>query len=368
MSERTVRVGVIGAGGFAETCHIPGIQAHPQGEVVALCARNRDRVRDMADRLGVPDIHTDYQELIARRDIDAVTIATPDVLHLPVAAAALQAGKHVFCEKPLAMNAAEARQMADLADRTGLVAMVAFTFRYTRALPAVRRILREGIVGDPFFVEIRVHWGDIGFPDSSLTWRERSAESAAGVWGDGASHLFDALAFALAPVREVCAQVMILPRPPGRPQPDNVDLATCLARLQLPLTRPMPPDISGPGSVEPGTVQVTLLTSRVDRPELAGDTMYVVGTDGAVQISLNRGQHERARLLRRGSEWQDLALPPDALTDQPLALMRMMAAFVDGILRGRLGTDDPDFRAGLHAQQALDAAILSAHTGQWQPV
>jgi predicted dehydrogenase len=87
------RVAVIGAGLFAEQCHIPGIQAHPQAEVVALCARNRERVTAMAARFGVTDVYTNYRELLGRADIDAVTVATPDVLHHEVAIAALHTGK-----------------------------------------------------------------------------------------------------------------------------------------------------------------------------------------------------------------------------------------------------------------------------------
>src|SRR5947209_1815430 len=105
--EHRIRVGVIGAGLFAEQCHIPGLQAHPRAEVVALCARNQTRVAALAARMGVTDTYADYHELLARSDIDAVTVATPDALHLPVVLAALAAGKHVFCEKPLALNVAE---------------------------------------------------------------------------------------------------------------------------------------------------------------------------------------------------------------------------------------------------------------------
>jgi len=130
MQGRKVRVGIIGAGDFAEVCHIPGINAHPLGEVVALCARNRERVTALAARCGVPDIHTDYQGLLAREDIDAVTIAGPDALHGPATFAALAAGKHVFCEKPLAMDAAEAERMVEACAQSGRVGMVSYTFRY----------------------------------------------------------------------------------------------------------------------------------------------------------------------------------------------------------------------------------------------
>src|SRR5947209_8778580 len=185
MSERRVRVGVVGAGRFAAECHVPGVQAHPRGEVVALCARNRERTAALAARLGVPEVYTDYRELIARPDVDAITVATPDALHRPVAVAALEAGKHVFCEKPLAMNVAEARTMVEVADRSGQVAMVAFTFRYARALQELRRLLRQGAIGTPFHVAMQVHWGGIVAAGAPLTWREQAGESAAGIWADG---------------------------------------------------------------------------------------------------------------------------------------------------------------------------------------
>src|SRR5438067_925164 len=265
MSERRVRVGVVGAGRFAKECHVPGVQAHPQGEVVALCARNRERAAAMAAQLGVPEVYTDYRELIARPDVDAITVATPDALHLPVAVAALEAGKHVFCEKPLAMNVAEARTMVEVAGRSGLVAMVAFTFRYTRALQELRRLLGQGTIGTPFHVTMQVHWGSIMTPGAALTWRDQASASAAGIWADGGAHLFDALAYALAPAQEVCAQMMIVQREEGTPQPDTVDLATALARLRVPRARAAGRP-SAYADREPGTVHVSLLLSRVDRP------------------------------------------------------------------------------------------------------
>lgn len=367
MSERLVRIGVIGAGGFAEQCHIPGIRAHPQGEVVALCARTAERVTAMARRLGVPEVYSDYRELLAQPEIDAVTVATPDAAHLPVTLAALEAGKHVFCDKPLAMNVAEARRMVEAAQRSGLVNMVAFTFRYAIALRTLRRLIAEGAAGTPFYVSMQVHWGGIGFPDGVLTWREQAGQSAAGIWGDGASHLFDALAFVLAPPEEVCAQMMVVPRGGDRAQPDNPDLVTCLARLRLPGAADG--ELSGYADRVPGVVQVSILTSRVDAPRGGGDGITVVGTRGAVDITLTRGQHERVSLRRAGERaWEDVHLPEEATGDAPLACARMLGAFIDGVLRGRLEPGDPDFAAGLRAQQALEAALRSTQTSCWEKV
>ena len=370
MSERRVRVGVVGAGRFAEECHVPGVQAHPRGDVVALCARNRERATAMAARLSVPEVYTDYRELIARPDVDAITVATPDALHLPVAVAALEAGKHVFCEKPLAMNVAEARTMVEVADQSGRVAMVAFTFRYARALQELRRLLGQGAIGTPFYVAMQVHWGGIIAPGTALTWREQAGESAAGIWADGGAHLFDALAYAVAPAQQVCAQLMIVPREDGSPQPGTIDLATALARLRLPGRDSSARRPSGDADREPGTIHVSLLVSRVDRPREGADGIHVIGTRGALHVSLTRGQHERVSLLHAGSgTWEDVALPDDATTDQPLALVRMMGAFVDAVLRGHLDPEqDPGFVAGLHTQLALDAGLRSARSGCWEDV
>src|SRR5438105_11424501 len=276
MSERRVRVGVVGAGRFAAECHVPGVQAHPRGEVVALCARNRERTAALAARLGVPEVYTDYRELIARPDVDAITVATPDALHRPVAVAALEAGKHVFCEKPLAMNVAEARTMVEVADQSGRVAMVAFTFRYARTLQELRRLLGQGAIGTPFYVAMQVHWGGIIAPGTALTWREQAGESAAGIWADGGAHLFDALAYAVAPAQEVCAQMMIVPREEGTPQPDTVDLATALARLRVPGRGGSAGRPSGYADREPDMVHIVLLLSRVGQPGDVGDGIRVV--------------------------------------------------------------------------------------------
>jgi predicted dehydrogenase len=365
MAERRIRVGVIGAGTFAEQCHVPGVQAHPRAEVAALCARNRQRAAAMAARLGVPEVITDYRELLARPDIDAVTIVAPDSLHMEIAVAASQAGKHVLCEKPLAQNAEEARRMTEEAARSGLIAMVAFTFRYMRALPELRRLVREGVIGTPFYAALQVHWGEVIRPGAPIGWRQDLASCSGGVWADGAAHLFDVLAFALAPVQEVCAQMVVVPRPGGSPQPTNVDLATCLARLHLEGER-----TSGYADREPGTVQVSILTSRVDRPHETPDEFQVLGTAGALSMPLTRGQREHLHLLRPGgASWEPLPLPPDALTETPHALTRMMGAFVDAILRGHLDPDhDPGFAAGLHTQLALDAGLRSARNGTWERV
>src|SRR3954453_13958318 len=154
MSERKLRFGVIGAGGFAEICHVPGLQTHPRAEVVALCGRRFDHARAMADRLGIPDVHTDYRELCAREDLDGVTITTPNAVHAEQALEAFSRGKHVFCEKPLGMEGPRVRRMPQGAEESGKVHQVAFTFRYTYGVQELRRRVRAGDIGQPYYLRI----------------------------------------------------------------------------------------------------------------------------------------------------------------------------------------------------------------------
>jgi predicted dehydrogenase len=191
MNGRTLRVGVIGAGGFAEICHVPGLQTHPTAKVVALCGRRADHARAMADRLGVPDVHTDYQELCARDDLDAVTITTPNVVHAEQAICAFEHGKHVFCEKPLGMNLAEVRRMEQVARESGLIHHVAFTFRYTYCVQELRRLLRCGAIGQPYLIRISYDgWGALR-AGAEVHWRHRKDQAGGGMLFDMGSHLFD---------------------------------------------------------------------------------------------------------------------------------------------------------------------------------
>ena len=369
MDTRMVRVGVIGAGSFAEVGHIPGIQAHPRGQVVAVCARNRERASALAARCGVPDVYTDYHELLARKDIDAVTIAGPDALHGPATLAALDAGKHVLCEKPLAMDPAEAQRMVEACARSGLVGMIAYTFRYGHALQRLRQLFREGVLGAPCSAALEVRWGFVGYPGGTVTpSRDQAAQSASGAWADAATHLFDALAYLLGMPHAVCAQMMGVAREAGTPQPETVDVATCLALLHLYGAQgPAATATSAFADREPGAVHAVLSVTRM---ESGLAEIRIAGTRAVATMALTRGERERLSILRAGQEeWEAVQLADDAYTDQPRALARMMGAFVDAVLRGHLDpAHDPSFADGLRAERAIDAALRSARTGRWQAV
>ena len=142
-----MRIGVLGAARITPTALIKPARIIDGVEVAAVAARDRRRAEAFAARWGVPAVHDSYAELLADPSLDAVYVPLPNGLHAQWTQAAVAAGKHVLCEKPFTANAAQARQVADAAEATGLVVMEAFHYRYH---PVARRMAEL------------VHGGDLG--------------------------------------------------------------------------------------------------------------------------------------------------------------------------------------------------------------
>lgn len=150
MAKDKVRVGLLGAGRWAEMAHIPGWQRDPRCEIVALCDVVPERARDLAQRFGIPEWTADWQAVLSRRDIDVIDVATPSHTHFQLSWAALEAGKHVLCEKPVAYDFRDTLRAAELARSKGLKTKLGFTFRYSPGVQYAKSLIDEGFVGTPF--------------------------------------------------------------------------------------------------------------------------------------------------------------------------------------------------------------------------
>jgi predicted dehydrogenase len=126
-----VRVGVIGASRYSDVRHLPALKSHPCAEVVAICDIDRDRAEEMARKYDIPLVSSDYREVIDKGNLDSLLVVTPDDTHHAITMDALDADLHVLCEKPLAHNAQQAREMYDKAETAGVKHMTFFTFRST---------------------------------------------------------------------------------------------------------------------------------------------------------------------------------------------------------------------------------------------
>lgn len=154
MSNRKFRVGLIGGGGIAQAVHIPGWKNLPDVEIVGVADVSEATAKKAAAAAGASQVFTDYRELL-KLDIDAVDICTPNKVHTPAALAALNAGKHVICEKPLAVTTAEVREMGELADKKKLLLMTAQHQRFTQSALGAKSWIDAGNLGDTYHAQVR---------------------------------------------------------------------------------------------------------------------------------------------------------------------------------------------------------------------
>jgi predicted dehydrogenase len=143
----TVRWGILSTADIGVRKVIPGIRKAARCEVVAIASRDGEQARAVADQLGIPSAHASYEALLADPGVDAVYIPLPNHMHMDWTIAALRAGKHVLCEKPLAMTADDAQRMVDVARETGLHLMEAFMYRQHPSWVAAMELVESGRIG-----------------------------------------------------------------------------------------------------------------------------------------------------------------------------------------------------------------------------
>jgi len=146
-----LRVGIIGTGGISH-CHMAGYKALPEEvEVVAVCDINEPKVKAYAEKYNVPNVYTDYNEMLAKEKLDCVSVTTWNSVHMPASVAALNAGVNVICEKPMAMNAKEAEIMLEAAKKSGKLLQIGFVRRFGGDAIAAKKYIDAGAIGDIYY-------------------------------------------------------------------------------------------------------------------------------------------------------------------------------------------------------------------------
>lgn len=349
-----LRIGVIGTGNFAEICHLPGLLSHPAAEVVAVCGRRIEAARTLANQFGVHEAMNNIDELCSRPDIDAIAIASANVAHATHAITALRHGKHVFCEKPLAMTSAEAREMVRIAHSSGKVHQVAFTFRYNYGIRELRRRIAAGDIGRPYFARIQYdRWDGLRHGWTS-SWREKKELAGAGMLFDLGSHLFDISRHVLGPIESVIGYTHVV----AREAPDQV--TGVMEKVET-------DDLANAWTRHTNDIRGQIFLSRVTPPFGTLGCLEIIGDKGALKAALSRGSVDFIKASNPVTpDWQDLPLPTEASDRQSHALGLMMRSFVDACLRGSLNPElDASFDDGLAAQLAMSAMLESQDTDRW---
>ncbi len=223
-----VRAAVLGASGWMGKVHTMAYQTFPHflgsengtAEVKILVEANPDAAADLAQRAPEARIVQDWKEAIADPEIDLIDICLPDSLHYEVAKAALLAGKHVYCEKPLADTAAEARELADIAKEKGVITRVGHAFPRNPVHDLAKEIIDAGEIGEIKLFKACQHIDMYGDPLTPYMWRANGELAPTGIIGDTGSHVFSFMEFLVGPVAKLVADNFIVT--PKRPVVDGL--------------------------------------------------------------------------------------------------------------------------------------------------
>jgi predicted dehydrogenase len=189
MARKTLRIGLVGVGAAAQVSHIPVLKRMEDVELVALCDRDGEKAARVAAKFQVAKSTNRLDDLLADDEIDAIDICTPNFLHAPMATVALEAGKHVLCERPLARSAEEARAMVKAARKADRILMCSVAHRFRPDAQLLRRFVDKGDLGQIFYAKagwlrLRTQW-------DSDEWRAQKRESGGGVVLDLGFHMLD---------------------------------------------------------------------------------------------------------------------------------------------------------------------------------
>ena len=195
---RKLKVGVIGCGSIARYRHLAEYQAHENVEITAVCDVVQERALEMAEKFGAA-AYTDYQELLKNGEIEAVSICTPNALHAPMSITALQSGKHVLCEKPMATSLAEAEAMIEAAKVNKKKLMIAHNQRFVPSHDKAHELIQAGDLGRIYsFRTAFGHGGPEGWSiDGANSWFFDKKQAFIGAMGDLGVHKTDLMRFLL---------------------------------------------------------------------------------------------------------------------------------------------------------------------------
>jgi predicted dehydrogenase len=358
---QALRVGIIGTG-WGALVHGPAYQIVDGYDLVAMCARNPERLAKAAETLGVQDTASDWESFVRRDDLDVISVAAPVELHHPMALAALAAGKHVLCEKPLALTAAQAEEMVEAAEISGRVTATCFELRWAPDRLPIWDLVRSGYLGTPYFsrlVQSASYWHPSHKPQSA--WMYDIAQGG-GYLAGMLSHDIDWVCAMFGEPVEVCADVhTTIPRvvlADGTAMEVSADDTTTLI-LRL------------------ATGARAEISASVVGAHTAGWRFEAFGADGTV---VSAGGRREAEIMI--AEVPDEALKPwDRPAREPLTRPELpargartmilgMALMLEDWLPAFSGASapTPTFRDGWRVQAVIEAARASSAGAGWVPI
>jgi predicted dehydrogenase len=357
-----VRVGVIGTSWWADAMYLPSLAGTPEAVVTACCGRNEERAREFARRWDIPGVFTDWEAMLREAPLDAVIVTTPNDTHAPITLAALEAGLHVLCEKPLALNHADAQRMTEAAEAKQAITLVPFTYSFSPMARTLKRLVDEGFLGTPYHLNFRyyAYYGR----DPGYSWRFDPRIAGSGALGDIGSHFLYLATWYFGEVTHVTAELAnVISRtqttPDGEPYTPADDFSLILLTF---------------ANGAKGVVHATTVaheptpwgqTHHLDLHGSGGTLRAWTDWESICEITAARAEDsafhlvEIPELVQGGKPRTDLQqVYKETFRKQG----RMTGDFIRAVRSG--SPAQPDFAAGTRVQRILDAALLSAREGR----
>ncbi|MGN1129481.1 MAG: Gfo/Idh/MocA family protein [Candidatus Flemingiibacterium sp.] len=345
-----IRVGLIGCGGISGA-HLPQLRDAEGCKIRALCDINKDRLNAAGDKYGVPAERrfTDYRDLISHPEVDAVDICTPNCLHVPMAEAAVEAGKPFCCEKPLGVSYDETLKLKELADAKGIKSMVCFSYRFKPAVRYAKYLVDRGDIGNVISIYAQYFKSSAFMKDRPLDWRFVGHDARYGVSGDLGVHILDLASFLAGDVTAVTADLGIAVKERKRIGSDEIapvetdDFCHFLAKF------------SGGASATFSITRAAFGNSNQIRVEIYGDK-------GGFRFDLN---HDDRLEYYTGGIKEGNAIEKMETVEVPSEFRAVqMQCFID-LLHGKPDRYIPTLEDGVKLQRVLDAILESDEKRQW---
>ncbi|GAC66709.1 Gfo/Idh/MocA family protein [Gordonia soli] len=378
----TIPVGIVGFGWMGRVHaqayarirhHFPQLTAFPQ--LVAIADEVGDRAAAAAAQFGVDSVVTDWRDLVADPSIRAVSVTAPNFVHREIGTAVVEAGKHLWIEKPVGLTAADARAVADAARRAGVQTAVGFNYRNVPAVESARAMIAAGEIGEITHARFRLFSDYAAHPDGALSWRFQRARGGNGVLGDLASHGADLVWFLLGDIDSLVADTATFID--QRPEPTGATAGHQLATggVRGPVENE---DYVGAQLRMASGARCVLEASRVAVGDQNSYGFEIHGTAGIIRWDYRRmGELE----VGRGGQYQDqpvstvfvgpgsgdyVAFQPGAANPmgyddlKVIEAVRFLTATESGAPTGGATIDD-----AVRAAEVLDAMVASVTEGRW---
>ena len=372
---KQIGIGMVGYGGVARLHGmayraIPFHYGLPAGtvKIVGIADRNCDATEAAASELECEVCTTDYQELLGRPDVDVVDICVPNHMHEEIILAAATAGKHIFCEKPLAMDVAQGRRIVDAVEKAGVKHQLNFNFRFYPAVSRARQLIEEGFLGRVFSFRGCFYRSSYINPDKPLSWRLSKSIAGGGALFDLGSHVIDLIYYLLGEFGSVQAvtDTLIKERPiaPGSKEKGPVDVDDIvLMQVRMANGALGEFEISRMGTGATNDMKIEIFGEkgalRFSAEEPSWLEVFDVRDSDQPAGGMSGFRKVQAVGRFEGHKVPDWSMAPGFVTTFVESQYKFLKAVSDDTRPA------PSFQEGLHIQEVMQATLLSSDEKRW---